>query len=235
MADNVATRMGVLAVAKGCILKRFVMIVVCLLVPLALSAEPAFATKMVALTFDDGPSRNTNTVIDILRTHEASATFFFVGKRMTSGAFDKDALLSVGEIANHTYTHSASRPWRKMSYSRAKWEIKATNDKIRDATGQNRFWFRTMGLERNTAVKRAIKDTGVTYVGGVLVKDYGSSSANRAASIKSRVKSKAAKDHTILILHETNKETVKALPGILDWYKSRGYKVVTVSQLKGLN
>jgi peptidoglycan/xylan/chitin deacetylase (PgdA/CDA1 family) len=190
---------------------------------------------MVALTFDDGPSRNNAKVVEILRAHEASATFFFIGRRMTKGAFDAESLLSVGEIANHTYRHSAGHPWRKYTYLSAKQEIKDTNSRIRKVTGQERIWFRTMGLERNTAVNRAMADTGVQFVGGVLVHDWGSGSGNRASSIKSRVKSKAAKNHTILILHETNNQTVKALPGILDWYHSHGYKVVTVSQLKGLD
>jgi len=210
------------------------MLAVSVLVPLALFAEPAFATKTIALTFDDGPSRNTNKVIEILKEHDARATFFFVGKRMTSGAFDKDALLSVGEIGNHTYTHSASRPWRSLTYSRAFSEISKTNARIRKVTGQDRIWFRSMGLERNKSVNRAIKDTGVQFVGGILVKDYGSGSGNKASSITARVKKKAARDHSILILHETNKQTIKALPGILDWYHDHGYQIVTVSELKGL-
>jgi peptidoglycan/xylan/chitin deacetylase (PgdA/CDA1 family) len=89
-----------------------------------------------------------------------------------------------------------------------------------------------MGLKRSKATNRAMSDSGLQFVGGVLVQDWGKGSGNKSAAIKKRVKSQAASNHTILILHETNNETVKALPGILDWYHSRGYKVVTVSKLK---
>jgi peptidoglycan/xylan/chitin deacetylase (PgdA/CDA1 family) len=68
-------------------------------------------------------------------------------------------------------------------------------------------------------------------MGGVLVDDWGRGSGNRSSAIKQRVKARASKNHSVLILHETNSESVKALPGILDWYRSRGYKVVTVSTL----
>jgi len=211
--------------------KRFIVLIVSVLVPLSLCAEPAFASKMVAITFDDGPSRNNAKIVDILRTHEASASFFFVGSRMTEGSFDAEALLSVGEIANHTWRHSKSHPWSKYTYSKAKTEINDTNSRIRSYTGQDRIWFRSLGLARNSAVKRAIAATNVKFVGGVLVSDWGKGSGNKSAAIKKRVKAKAAKNHTVLILHETNNETVKALPGILDWYQSRGYQVVTVSKL----
>jgi peptidoglycan/xylan/chitin deacetylase (PgdA/CDA1 family) len=206
-------------------------LLVSVLVPLALCAEPAFASKMVAITFDDGPSHNTAKVVDILRSHEASATFFFVGRRMTKGAFDAESLLSVGEIANHTWRHSKSHPWTRYTYSQAKKEIEDTNARIRSHTGQDRIWFRSLGLARPSAVKRAITATKVKFVGGVLVSDWGKGSGNKSAAIKKRVKANAAKNHTVLILHETNSETVKALPGILDWYQSRGYQVVTVSKL----
>jgi len=70
-----------------------------------------------------------------------------------------------------------------------------------------------------------------SFVGGVLVGDWGRSSGNKSSSIKSRVTKKAWRNHSVLILHETNKETIKALPGIIDWYHSHGYRVVTVSKL----
>jgi peptidoglycan/xylan/chitin deacetylase (PgdA/CDA1 family) len=36
----------------------------------------------VALTFDDGPSRWTPMVLDLLREHETRATFFVIGRRV---------------------------------------------------------------------------------------------------------------------------------------------------------
>ena len=220
---------------KARTVKRLMVILASILVPLALCAEPAFASKMVAITFDDGPSSNTAKVVEILRTHDASATFFFVGKRMNSRPADVESVAAVGEIANHTWRHSASHPWKKYTYSKAKQEIQDTNDVIRSYTGQERIWFRTLGLQRNKAVNRAIEDTGVKYVGGVLVGDWGSGSSNRASAIKSRVAKKASANHAVLILHETNNQTVKALPAIIDWYHMRGYKVVTVSELMDSN
>src|SRR5215211_4713919 len=35
--------------------------------------------KLAALTFDDGPSRNTEPILDLLAAHDARATFFVLG------------------------------------------------------------------------------------------------------------------------------------------------------------
>jgi len=213
-------------------MKRITLMLVTVLV-FALFAEPAFASrKVIALTFDDGPSRNNPKVVEILRSHDASATFFFVGKRMTKGAFDPTSLLEVGEVGNHTWKHSNSHPWKKLSYAAAKKEIRDTNTRIFGRTGQKCVWFRSVGLQKSKASDRAIKSAGMRNVGGVLVEDWGRRSGNKSSAIKKRVIRKASKSGSILILHETNKETIKALPGILDWYHDHGYKVVTVSQLK---
>lgn len=38
--------------------------------------------KDIALTFDDGPSEQTNKVLDILQQYNIKATFFLIGKRI---------------------------------------------------------------------------------------------------------------------------------------------------------
>lgn len=71
--------------------------------PAEISAEP----KYVALTFDDGPRRDTTArLLDGLRQRGASATFFLVGERL---AGNEDLVLRMQreghQIGNHTYSH----------------------------------------------------------------------------------------------------------------------------------
>ena len=40
--------------------------------------------KLVALTYDDGPSKNTNTILKVLKKYDSTATFFEVGNRIAS-------------------------------------------------------------------------------------------------------------------------------------------------------
>ena len=69
----------------------------------------------VALTFDDGPYLYTSTVLDILKQHDAKATFFITGNNLGKGAIDDastqwPALLrrmhaEGHQLASHTWTH----------------------------------------------------------------------------------------------------------------------------------
>ena len=64
--------------------------------------------KKVILTIDDGPDpRFTPEVLDILKKHEAKATFFIVGNAARRHPALIRRIIAEGhEIANHTMTHS---------------------------------------------------------------------------------------------------------------------------------
>ena len=60
----------------------------------------------LALTFDDGPSAWTPTVLDLLRDHEARATFFVIGARVRERPDDVRRIAAEGhELGSHTLTH----------------------------------------------------------------------------------------------------------------------------------
>jgi peptidoglycan/xylan/chitin deacetylase (PgdA/CDA1 family) len=63
-------------------------------------------TNAVALTFDDGPSPDTERILDVLRAQEASATFFMVGREVESFPGIAQRVLAAGhEVGNHSYSH----------------------------------------------------------------------------------------------------------------------------------
>src|SRR5438105_12333522 len=65
-------------------------------------------TNAVALTFDDGPSPDTERMLDVLRAHEASATFFMVGREVESFPGIAQRVRAEGhEVGNHSYSHSS--------------------------------------------------------------------------------------------------------------------------------
>src|SRR5258708_34635472 len=60
----------------------------------------------VALTFDDGPSPDTERILDVLGAHEATATFFMVGREVESFPGIAQRGLAEGhEGGNHSYSH----------------------------------------------------------------------------------------------------------------------------------
>ena len=65
------------------------------------------AQRMVALTFDDGPSGRTPAILRVLARHHAHATFFVVG-RATRGMEPvlRHVAATGNELADHTYSHA---------------------------------------------------------------------------------------------------------------------------------
>ncbi|MDE7266925.1 MAG: polysaccharide deacetylase [Lachnospiraceae bacterium] len=60
--------------------------------------------KRVYLTFDDGPSPNTDRILDILKEYDVKATFFVVGKENYTDQYKR--IVDEGHtLAMHSYSH----------------------------------------------------------------------------------------------------------------------------------
>lgn len=65
--------------------------------------------RSVALTFDDGPSNVTREVLEILKKHNAKATFFWQGQNLTKyPELVRRAIADGHELANHSWNHTNS-------------------------------------------------------------------------------------------------------------------------------
>ena len=66
-------------------------------------------TKVAYLTFDDGPSRNTQQILDILKQYNIKATFFVLGSQVEIFPETTNRIYNEGHyIANHGYSHRYS-------------------------------------------------------------------------------------------------------------------------------
>lgn len=69
-------------------------------------AETADGKKRVYLTFDDGPSNNTEEILDILNKYDVKATFFVVGNTSEHGQELLKRIVSEGHsVGLHSYSH----------------------------------------------------------------------------------------------------------------------------------
>jgi peptidoglycan/xylan/chitin deacetylase (PgdA/CDA1 family) len=63
--------------------------------------------KVVALTYDDGPSPSTNQLLDILDRYQVKATFFEIGRNIEKHPEIVPMIVARGhELANHSYSHT---------------------------------------------------------------------------------------------------------------------------------
>ncbi len=189
--------------------------------------------KMIALTFDDGPSSTTTQVLDILDKYDVKATFFLIGQNINSNTRSilERQNASGHELANHSYTHS---DMTTMSWSAIQNEINQTNSLIQQYTGQTPKFFRPPYISVNSTMYSAID---MAFIQGSMHNDWdGSSSSSQIAN--SVISS--ASDGQIILLHDFNgnSATVQALPTIIENLKNQGYQFVTLSQMfqyKGKN
>ncbi len=111
-------------------------------------AGPAYVTngsrarRVVALTFDDGPSPYTAGFLDVLRAKGVKGTFFQIGQQVSSYASLEQRILAEGhELANHTWSHATVSAGGSLASS----QINATTSAIQNASGFRPCAFRAPG------------------------------------------------------------------------------------------
>ncbi|MCW7987585.1 deacetylase [Streptomyces platensis subsp. clarensis] len=183
--------------------------------------------KCVALTFDAGPSENTDRLLDILKKEKVRASFFMLGKNHVEKrpAEVKRIDAEGHELANHTWSHQILT---EISPDAAKREMSRLQEAVRKITGKTPRLMRPPQGRTDGSVSEISKDLGLAQVlWSVTAKDY---QTNDSALITKRVLEQTERDG-IILLHDIYRGTVPAVPGILKELKKRGYTVVTVSQL----
>lgn len=194
----------------------------------ALLREGPAERREVALTFDDGPRPQYGPQIaDLLKKRGITATFFVIGFRVREYPGIVKQLSDDGfEIANHTYDHKRLPPLKPHEIAS---ELRRCEDDIATVTGRRTMLMRPPGDEYDDKVLQVAKDLGyVTVSYTVGAKDFGPEQPS--ATVVQRVMSHL-EPGAIILLHQTSKGTLDALPAIIDGIQQRGYHFVTVGQM----
>lgn len=182
--------------------------------------------KMIALTFDDGPSSYTDDFLSLLESHDANASFFMLGqniknhpetvKRMVEGGF---------EICNHSWGHkSLASDNGKM----IKQEIFDTQDALYRLTGHEPTRIRPPYGAWNDLTKQITSQNSMSItLWNVDSEDW----KNRDAAITLNRAKAGARDGAIILFHDLYPSTLEALKDLVPYLQSEGFQLVTVSQL----
>jgi len=184
----------------------------------------------VVLTFDDGPlPKHTKPVLDILSAQCVKATFFIVGRMATAYP---QALREIRDAGHTIGTHTQNHPLRmnRMTIEENEAEINDGITSTAAALGdpaQVAPFLRIPGLLRSREVEDYLVSKGIqTWSADFPADDWHRISPARVAQLAiSRLE---AKGRGILLLHDIQGRTEKALPIILRELKTRGYRVVHV-------
>jgi peptidoglycan-N-acetylglucosamine deacetylase len=198
--------------------------------------------KVVALTYDDGPSPPyTDALLALLAEQDVKATFFPKGKNVEAFPEAARAIVVAGhEVANHSYKHM---PMTTLSKSVALAEINRAERAIESVMGVETQWFRPPFGVQSIGVKRALNELGKT---SVLMSAHGSDwevfdGAQIAQAILAEVKPGG-----IILLHDGHGDiddphkqegrsgSVEATRIIIETLRAQGYRFVTVGELMSL-
>ena len=192
--------------------------------------------KVVALTFDDGPSKGkTEEVLKILRENDIKATFYLVGKDIAKNPGQARLIVTEGhEVGNHSYTHERMI-FKSPSF--VKEEIERTSHEIRNIGYSKEISFRPPYGRKLFTLPYYLSKNNILTVTWDVEPD---SALDIEASSDELVN--YALEHTkpgsIILMHvmfDSRKRSMESIPGIIQGLKSRGYRFVTVSQLLDIN
>lgn len=179
--------------------------------------------KMVALTYDDGPSIYTPRILKILKENDSVATFFVVGNRVPTYSDTVKTACDMGcEIGNHTYEHKCLT---RLSEAEVRRQISRTNKNVKKVTGQTPVIMRPTGGATNTNVKKWVGMPSIIWSIDTL--DW----KTRNADSTKRAVLDHVKDGDIVLMHDLYSATATASETIIPELVKRGYQLVTVSEL----
>lgn len=201
-------------------------------------SDTANDEKTVYLTFDDGPSYNTQAVLDILDQHNAKATFFVTGinpdyYNMIKVAYDKGHTIGL-----HTYSHDYAAVY--ASQDAFFQDLDQIGQIVKEQIGYVPCFTRFPGGSSNTisanytqgimtALAQEVQARGYQYYDWNI--SCGDGGDNPADVLRDQA---ISVDYTniVLLLHDANNKetTVEALPAIIEHYQNLGYQFKAIDR-----
>ena len=181
---------------------------------------------MVALTFDDGPSRYTSHILDLLELYGGRATFFVVGNLIEANSDIVKRAVDLGcEVFGHSWDH---RDLTRQTASEIRAQLLNTNMMIESITGISPQFFRPPYGSVNNTVKDVSRELGLGIVNwSVDTLDWRTRDANAVYNaVMNNVTNRA-----IILSHDLYGSTVEAMERVIPELISKGYQLVTISEL----
>lgn len=194
--------------------------------PADAAAELPAEVKYIALTFDDGPRRETTTrLLDGLRERGASATFFLVGEEIQGNEDLVQRMKSEGhQVGNHTWSHvRLGGPPPETAGQ----EVRMTEEALRELLGEEGYWLRPpYGL-----IDEDMEISVPMVKWSVDPRDW----EQRNTAQVTRAVLRDVRPNSIILLHDIYPTSVEAALRIVDALEEEGYWFVTVEELLRLN
>lgn len=183
--------------------------------------------KLICLTFDDGPSKYTDELLNILYKNKCRATFFISGSDIVA---NKDIIKRIdtygNQIGNSGYSHI---PFTRLDVDEVNVEIAMTSTMLIDLGVNSSNIVRPPFGKLSESLQEEIHAPFILY--DVDPEDWKHQDKNYIKqAIKDRVE-----DGSIVLLHDQYKETIDAVEELIPELKEEGYEFVTISEMQKRN
>lgn len=194
-------------------------------------------SRKVYLTFDDGPSDNTDEILDILKEWDVKATFFVVGKTDEHSKQMYRRIVEEGHtIALHSYSHKYSDIY--SSVDNFDKDLEKLSKLIREETGVTTHFLRFPGGSSNqvsdvdmTEFIKLTSEEGYTYFDwNVASGDATSGSYSVQDLVDNVVTGVSNFQVSVVLMHDASDKdsTVEALPKIIKKLKAEGCQMLPI-------
>lgn len=179
--------------------------------------------KLIAFTFDDGPSKNTSYLLDELDKRNAKVSFFVVGQMINN---NKDTLKKAYEkghtIGIHSYSHKNFKTLNKNQLLK---EINNTNKLVSEITNEQPKYLRPPYGSYN---KLTQKETNMPIILWSLdTLDW----KKRNTELIYQEIINNVKEGDIILLHDLYKESIDATLKAMDYLEKQDYAFVSIDEL----
>lgn len=187
--------------------------------------------KQIYLTFDDGPSSNTDRILDILKEYDVKATFFVVGKTDEQSVKAYQRIVEEGHtLAMHSYSHIYSEIYESKENFTA--DLEKLQEYLYQVTGIWPRFYRFPGGSSNTVSRIDMQElmsyldkNGITYFDwNVASGDAVSGELTADVIVENCLGNIDSFNECIILMHDAagKNTTVEALPEIISQMQERG-------------
>lgn len=202
----------------------------------AISDDVNAEKKIVYLTFDDGPAgKVTTNILDILKEESVPATFFLIGNQIKGQENLVKRMYSEGHsLGLHSMSHNKGNLY--SSNENFLKEMLSTQELINSVVGIKPTILRFPFGCNNNCYRISQSMVDLLHKNNLKIFDWNTDSGdganpNLAPSIFIK-NAKSDKDCVVLLMHcaYMSKNTVKALPSIIKYYKDNGYEFKKIEE-----
>lgn len=187
------------------------------------------ANRKVYLTFDDGPSENTEKILEILNEYDVKATFFVTGQQALRHPEWYQAIVDGGHtLGMHSYSHKYGEIYASVDNFGS--DLLKLQTYIEDTTGITPSFYRFPGGSSNTVSKLSMSvfcdyltDNSITYFDwNVSSKDAASPMRSKEEIVLNCTYNLENFENAVILLHDASNKssTVEALPDVIEKIKA---------------